>query len=129
MDSRNGTPVQERLYNLTDLRLKEMDDMAIDMEILSINPYWYRKERDVAEAVTNLQNEKLAEWCSAHSDRFVGLASVALQHPEMAADQLDEAVKKMGMKGVGISGHTAGEVPSTSRYGRGGHQGSGSSGM
>src|ERR1700680_3462338 len=28
-------------------RLKEMDAMAIDMEMLSINPYWYGKDRDL----------------------------------------------------------------------------------
>ena len=29
-------------------RLKEMDAMAIDMEVLSINPFWYGKDRDTA---------------------------------------------------------------------------------
>jgi aminocarboxymuconate-semialdehyde decarboxylase len=29
-------------------RLKGMDAQAIDMEVLSINPFWYRKERDFA---------------------------------------------------------------------------------
>ena len=38
--------------------------MAIDMEILSINPFWYRKERDNAEAICKIHNEKLAELCA-----------------------------------------------------------------
>ena len=63
-----------------------------------------------------IQNEKLAEWCKAHPDRFVGLASVALQHPDLAAEQLDEAVKRLGLRGVGIAGHVAGEVPSSPMY-------------
>ena len=56
-------------------RSAEMDAMAIDMEILSINPYWYRMERDEVEAVCRTHNEKLAELCaqnpigSAHSLR------------------------------------------------------------
>jgi aminocarboxymuconate-semialdehyde decarboxylase len=32
-----------QLFFTVEERLKEMDDMAIDMEILSINPFWYRK--------------------------------------------------------------------------------------
>src|SRR4029077_11773590 len=37
-------------------RLAQMDAMAIDMEILSINPFWYRRERDVAEAICKTNN-------------------------------------------------------------------------
>ena len=48
-------------------RLKEMDAMAIDMEILSINPFWYGKDRDMAAAIVKVQNEKLAEL--AHRGR------------------------------------------------------------
>ena len=33
-------------FIVVEQRLKEMDAMAIDMEILSINPFWYGKERD-----------------------------------------------------------------------------------
>lgn len=98
-------------------RLRLIDEAGIDIQVLSHQgAWWYTTERDMAKRLINVQNQKLAEWCSAHSDRFVGLASVALQHPEVAADQLEEAVKKMGMKGVGISGHAAGEVPSTPKY-------------
>jgi aminocarboxymuconate-semialdehyde decarboxylase len=34
-------------------RLKGMDAQAIDMEVLSINPFWYRKERDTAAAIVS----------------------------------------------------------------------------
>ena len=98
-------------------RLRVIDEAGIDIQVLSHQgAWWYTTDRDLAKRLINIQNQKLADWCTAHSDRFVGLASVALQHPEMAADQLDEAVKKMGLKGVGIAGHAAGEVPSTPKY-------------
>src|SRR5262245_48864167 len=57
-------------------RLKQMDAMAIDMEVLSINPFWYRKERDTAAAIVKMQNEKLAELCAAQPDRFADRKSV-----------------------------------------------------
>ena len=42
-----------------DERLRAMDAMRIDTEILSINPFWYAADRDLATRVTTLQNEKL----------------------------------------------------------------------
>ena len=51
-----------------------------------------------------LQNEKLAELCAAQPDRFVAFAPVALQHPDLAAEQLDDAVKKLGLRGAAIGG-------------------------
>jgi len=105
-----------KLFFTVEQRLKEMDDMAIDMEILSINPFWYRKERDVAEAVTNLQNEKLAELTAQKPDRFAAFASLALQFPDLATQQLETAVKKLGLKGAAIGGSVLGEDFSNERF-------------
>jgi aminocarboxymuconate-semialdehyde decarboxylase len=89
-------------------RIATMDAQGVDMQVLSINPYWYKQERDVAEKIIQLQNEKLAEACGAHPDRFVAFASVALQHPDLAARQLDEGVKKYGLRGAAIGGSVNG---------------------
>src|SRR5215203_1620989 len=61
-------------------RIKPMDEQGIDVEALSINAYWYK------------------------ADRFVAFASVALQYPDLAAEQLDDAVKKLGLRGAAIGG-------------------------
>ena len=105
-----------RLY-LDAERIKTLDELGIDIQVLSHQgAWWYEMDRNLASRLIKIQNEKLSAWCKAHPERFVGLASVALQHPEMAAEQLDEAVRKLGLRGVGISGHAAGEVPSTPKY-------------
>jgi aminocarboxymuconate-semialdehyde decarboxylase len=83
-------------------RLRQMDEQGIDIEVLSINPFWYSAERDLASKLIQTQNQKLAEFCAAHSDRFVGLASVALQHPDLAAEQLEEGVRKLGLHGGAV---------------------------
>jgi len=83
-------------------RLQVMDEQGIDVEALSINPTWYRAERDVAERVVSIQNERLAEYCAAHPDRFVAFASVALQFPDLAATQLEHAVKQLGLRGAAV---------------------------
>jgi aminocarboxymuconate-semialdehyde decarboxylase len=90
-------------------RLKEMDAMAIDMEILSINPFWYGKDRDTAAAIVKINNEKLAELCASRSDRFGAFASLSLQFPDLAVQQLETAVKKQGLRGAAIGASVMGQ--------------------
>ena len=98
-------------------RLQVLDQLGIDVQVLSHQGgWWYEADRDLAAKIIKVQNEQLAAWCSAHRDRFVGLASVSLQYPEMAAEQLEGAIKKLNLRGVGIAGHAGGEVPSTPKY-------------
>src|SRR5438105_4388094 len=75
-------------------RLIDMDAQGIDYQAINVNAWGYSAERALARDLVKLQNEKISEWCAKHPDRFVGMATVALQHPDLAADQLDEAVKK-----------------------------------
>jgi predicted TIM-barrel fold metal-dependent hydrolase len=97
-------------------RLKGMDAMAIDMEVLSINPFWYRKDRDLAAQIVKVQNEKLAELCASRPDRFAAFASLALQFPDLAVQQLEDAVKKQGLRGAAIGGSVAGEDFSNPKF-------------
>jgi len=97
-------------------RIAAMDAQGIDMEVLSINPYWYKAERDVAEKLIRIQNEKLAETCAANPDRFVAFASVALQHPDLAAQQLEEGVKKYRLRGAAIGGSVTGQEISDPKF-------------
>jgi predicted TIM-barrel fold metal-dependent hydrolase len=97
-------------------RLKGMDAQAIDMEVLSINPFWYRKDRDLAAEIVRVQNEKLAELSATRPDRFAAFASLALQYPDLAVQQLETAVKKLGLRGAAIGGSVAGEEFSDPRF-------------
>lgn len=85
-------------------RLRAMDAQGIDMEALSINPNWYQADRDTAADVVRLNNEGLVEICARNPDRFVAFASVALQFPELAVQQLEHAVKKLGLRGAAVGG-------------------------
>ena len=97
-------------------RLAAMDEQGIDVEALSINPYWYKADRDVATRICELQNEKLAQVCAANPDRFVAFATVALQHPDLAAAQLEEGVKKYSLRGAAIGGSVNGEEVSAPKF-------------
>ena len=92
----------------TSTRLAAMDAQGIDVECLSINPYWYRAGKDESAELIRLQNEALVEFCAAEPDRFVAFATAALQHPELAAEQVEHAVKKLGFRGVSVGGSVAG---------------------
>jgi aminocarboxymuconate-semialdehyde decarboxylase len=89
-------------------RIQEMDEQRVDIGALSINPFWYKADRDLAAEVVRINNEGLAAICSRHPDRFVAFASVALQFPDLAVQQLDSAVKRLGLRGVAV-GATCGE--------------------
>src|SRR6266852_1454751 len=113
-----GTPLERRTGNLPGnfdasglgaARLKRMDEEGIDIQALSINSYWYSADRDLASRLMNLQNEKLSAMCATHPDRFVAFASVALQFPELAAQQLEEGMKRWGLRGAAIGGTVEGQ--------------------
>jgi aminocarboxymuconate-semialdehyde decarboxylase len=93
-----------------------MDSQAVDMEVLSINPNWYTRERDLAAEVVKLQNEKLAELCASKPDRFAAFASLTLQAPDLAVQELETAVKKQGLKGAAIGGNVNGEAFSDPKF-------------
>lgn len=89
-------------------RLRAMDAMRIDMEILSINPFWYRRERALSERIVRVQNEKLAELCAVEPRRLGAFASLSLQHPDLAVRELEDAVTRLGLKGAAIGASVAG---------------------
>jgi aminocarboxymuconate-semialdehyde decarboxylase len=97
-------------------RLRYMDEQGIDVQAISINAFWYGADRDTARQIVRIQNERLAAWCSAQPDRFVGLASAALQYPDLAAEQLEDAVKRLGLKGAAIGGSVEGEELSSRKF-------------
>src|ERR1700681_1276351 len=98
----------EEAFIEIDKRLAPMDAQAVDMEVLSINPFWYDRERDLAGQIVKIQNEKLAELCGSKPDRFAAFASLTLQAPDLAVQELETAVKKQGLKGAAIGGGVAG---------------------
>jgi aminocarboxymuconate-semialdehyde decarboxylase len=98
-------------------RLRVMDAQGVDVQALSINGFWwYGAERGLAERIVRAQNEGLAGWVASHPDRFVAMASVSLQYPELAASQLEDGVKRLGLRGASIGGHVNGEDVSRPKF-------------
>ncbi len=104
-DHQRGPGIDE----VGDRRIREMDAQGIDVEVLSINPYWYSADKDKAAEVVRINNERLVEFAETYPDRITAFASVALQFPELAAEQLEHAVKKLGLKGAAVGASCAGD--------------------
>lgn len=95
-----GVSMQDRLHH--------MDSHGIDIAALSVNAFWYGADRDTAEVLIKRQNELLCELCASEPERFVAFATVALQHPALAVEQIEYGVKKLGLRGVSIATNVGG---------------------
>jgi aminocarboxymuconate-semialdehyde decarboxylase len=100
----------------SDARFSTMDEWGTDMQALSINANWYGVDQNVATKMIEVQNQALAALCAKYPDRFVAFASVALQFPELAAQQLEEGVKKYNLRGAAIGGHVNGDECSNPKF-------------
>ena len=101
--------LKDAANNVLAQRLAAMDRMGIDLQVLSINPFWYKKDRETAEAICRIHNESLAEICATQPKRFAAFASLAMQFPDLAVQQLEQAVRQYGLKGAAIGGNVAGD--------------------
>jgi aminocarboxymuconate-semialdehyde decarboxylase len=95
-----GLPTGKAELVMTDTttRIAAMDEQGIEVSALSINPYWYGAESDAAAELIKIQNDALVEICAATPDRFVAFATVALQHTDLAVEQVKNAVKTHGFR-------------------------------
>jgi predicted TIM-barrel fold metal-dependent hydrolase len=94
-----------RLHDLGELRLKEMDEAGIDMQILSHGaPSTQKLTGDDAVALTRRVNDRLHAAVAAHPKRFAAFAALPTSDPKAAADELERTVSKLGFKGAMIHG-------------------------
>lgn len=88
-----------------DVRIQDMDRMGVDIQAVSPAPYhyFYFTEPRLGAELAREVNEGIANVVSLHPDRFVGIGSVPLQNAELAVQELEYCVKKLGLKGVEIN--------------------------
>jgi len=105
-----GNETDQRLYDLGELRLKEMDDAGIDVQVISHGaPSTQKLGLDVAVELTATVNDRLAKVCAAKPDRFAAFAALPTVDPQAAADELERTVSEHGFKGAMIHGLANGE--------------------
>ena len=99
----------KRLDDVGVLRIKEMDESGIDVQVLSHGaPSTQRLDAATAVPMAKRANDRLREAVRAHPDRFAGFAALPTADPKAAADELERAVDKLGFKGAMVHGPTNG---------------------
>ena len=101
--------IRKRLFDLGSLRLQEMDEAGVDLQVLSHgNPGVQRMDAEVAVPLAKQANDNLYEMISAYPDRFAAFATLPTPNPEAAADELERAVTELHFKGALVNGPTNG---------------------
>jgi aminocarboxymuconate-semialdehyde decarboxylase len=93
-----------------DARLADMDAHGVDMQLLAatIHTFFYDEEPSLAATCAEIQNDQIAALVRRHPERFAGLATVPMQEPRKAADELDRAMNSLGLRGVQIGSNVNG---------------------
>jgi predicted TIM-barrel fold metal-dependent hydrolase len=94
------------LKELGDSRLKEMDKYGITTQVLSLSQPGV-EDLELAEGIewARRTNDDVGAWAKKYPERYIGFASLPVQDPKAAADELQRCVTKVGLKGATIHSH------------------------
>ena len=92
--------LHERLEDIGDLRLKDIDAGGISLQVIShVGPL------ETSVEGCRQANDKLATACQKYPKRYAGFALLPMQDPPSAADELERTVKQHGFVGALINNH------------------------
>jgi 5-carboxyvanillate decarboxylase len=115
--SARATQIIERLQDIGERRIADMDFTGVDMHVLSLtSPGVQVFDAATAVAFAKEINDQLAAAIKRYPSRFAGLAAVAPQNPQEAAKELERAVRTLGLKGAILNSHTLGEYLDDPRF-------------
>ena len=98
--------LSERIQNIGERRINDMDAAGIDMQVLGITcPGVQMFDPAEGAAMAIDANDQLADAVARHPDRFIGLAAIAPQAPEESAREIERAITKLRFKGVIVNSH------------------------
>jgi aminocarboxymuconate-semialdehyde decarboxylase len=102
-------PMPRECWDL-DLRLADMDRYGVDMQTVcaTVHTFFYDEEPALGAACAALQNDEIAAVVARRPDRFMGLATLPLQDPRRAADELRRAMRLLGLRGAQIGSNVNG---------------------
>ena len=106
-EGRRVSDVEKRLLDLGELRLREMDEASIDMQVLSHGaPGTQKLDAETAVRLNRQTNDRLHEFVQTRPDRFAAFAILPTPDPKAAADELERVVTRLGFRGAMIHGLT-----------------------
>jgi uncharacterized protein len=99
----------EQLCDVGAGRIAAMDAAGIDVQVLSLtSPGVEQLDAAEAIAIARESNEFVADAARKNPTRLAGFATVPTSAPDLAADELERAVRDHGFKGAMINGHVRG---------------------
>jgi aminocarboxymuconate-semialdehyde decarboxylase len=90
------------------IRLREMDENNIFMQVLSTIPVLFNYSNQNFENVLELSrelNDHIVSICRQYPTRFIDLGTVPLQAPKLAIDELRRCMNELDLKGLQIGTH------------------------
>lgn len=106
----SSNPLVNRLMDLGEARLKDMDASGIDVALLLLTaPGVQVFDAPTGTALAASTNDQLADAIKKYPTRFAGLGAIAPQDPRAAAKELERCMKTLGLKGAVVNSHTEGE--------------------
>jgi aminocarboxymuconate-semialdehyde decarboxylase len=92
-------------------RFADMAAAEVDMHVLSATPqtWLYNQDSAITAAAAAIQNDEIARLVKEHPDRFAGIATLPMQAPQQAADELRRAMTKLGLHGAMIGSNVEGK--------------------
>lgn len=108
----------ERLLDLGERRIADMDATGIDKAVLALTSPGAQPLLDIEEAkgLARRSNDYLAAQVQRYPDRYIGMTAVAPQDPQWSAQEIRRGAKDLGFKGVQINSHTQGEYLDLDKY-------------
>lgn len=115
--SERAVRIIDRLLDLDERRIADMDATGIDVAILSLTaPGVQVFEAEEAKAMVARANDCLKDAVDRHPGRFAGMTSIAPQDPLWSAAEIRRGKEELGFKGVMVNSHTQGEYLDDPKY-------------
>jgi predicted TIM-barrel fold metal-dependent hydrolase len=109
--------MMDRLRDLGERRIREMDEAGVDIQVISHNaPSGQALPPEIAVEVCRKVNDRLHEGVLAHPTRFAAFAALPTADSAGAADELERTVTKLGFKGAMVYGLPGGDFLDHKRY-------------
>ena len=93
-----------------------MDKDGIDVQVLSINAFWYAADRDLARRMFDLQVKSSRRCVRPFPAASWVIRRCRCSFPELAAEQLEHGMKHLDLVGAAIGGSVEGEEIAASKF-------------
>ncbi|EDQ92644.1 uncharacterized protein MONBRDRAFT_13314 [Monosiga brevicollis MX1] len=90
-----------------EVRLKEMAETGVDVQVICTVPVMFNYHIKAADGlkVARFLNDDVAKTCATYPDKFIGLGTLPMQDPALAAEELRRCRNELHLAGVQVGSH------------------------